>query len=919
MRTGSFLTILLISIHPLLALGPGNDLLYAQTSHGANGGDGEPPATTPAVGAKRVSGDIEIDGRLTDPAWQGVPAATGFVQREPVEGEPAEHDTEARVVFDDDALYVGARMYDPDPSTIADQLVRRDQWGQYDYFEFAVDPNLDRRTGYLFRVSAAGVQRDEFLFDDNEQDDAWDAVWESAVARDSLGWTAELRIPLSQIRYEPSDTARAWGVNFSRRRLRTNEETHFALVSRLQEGVVSQFGRLEGVRITEASRRLELLPYALTSAHTGPSEPGDPFFDGSEASARTGADLRVGVGGNFTLNATVNPDFGQVEADPAVINLTAFETFFEERRPFFVEDARVFDFSLSGRQNQLFYSRRIGREPQGDGPDDAEFTEIPEATTILGAAKFTGRTGGGLSVGALAAVTEEETGRAAFRAGGPGEDFLVEPRAEFGVVRLQQDFNDGASAIGGIVTGMRRDLPQDGSFDDLTSEAFNGGLDFELQWDDRTWALFGFLAGSHVRGDSTALIRIQRSSTHYFQRPDARYVEIDSAATSMSGAEWRLQFEKRRGDLTWAVWAAEVTPGFEINDLGFSQTQERLDGGARVGFRDITPGENLRSWSVSAFTFHNWSHDVLETGVGSLSNWGDAHLRGVFQARGEVELLNYWELNGSVGYSPESVSRTLTRGGPVMVDPATVRSSFRFQSDRRNWFNVGPRIEYNRATRGDWSEFSVDAEMEVRPSSGLQLEIEPELSLERNPHQYVGETGALGYAPTFGTRYLFGDLDRTEFSMETRLDWAFSPHLTLQLFAQPLISAGSYRSYRQLTRPGTYRFDVFEEGTFEDAAATCVGGRTCEAPDGTRHVDFDGDGTLDYSFEDQDFNVRSLIGNAVLRWEYRPGSRIFFVWQHQQSEEAALGDFSFGRDVGAMFGAPSDDRFIIKVDYWLGL
>ncbi|MFP3948055.1 MAG: DUF5916 domain-containing protein, partial [Longimicrobiales bacterium] len=794
-----------------------------------------------------------------------------------------------------------------------------EQFGQFDYVAVGFDPNLDRRTGYEFRLSAAGVQGDSYLYNDDQDDRAWNAVWESAVTRDSLGWTAEFRIPLSQIRYERSDTARAWGFNVRRRRLASNEETHFALVSRLQQGVVSQFGRLEGIRIPAASRRVEMLPYVLSQGHVGPAEEGDPFFDGSSGSVRMGTDFKVGIGGNFTLDGTVNPDFGQVEADPAVINLSAFETFFDERRPFFVEDARIFDFTLSGRQNRLFYSRRIGREPQGEAPADADFTDIPTNTTILGAAKVSGRTEGGLSVGALGALTQEERGEAFFTDSQDRREFLVEPRTGYGVLRLQQDFNEGASSIGGIVTGMHRNLPGDGSFDYLTSEAYSGGIDFEFQWDDREWNLNGFVSGSHVRGDSTAMIRIQRSSGHYFQRPDAPYVSLDSTATSMSGAEWRVQLDRQRGNWTGGVWAAQVTPGFEINDLGFSQNLQRLDGGARVGYRDIEPGEYLRSWNVNAFMFHNFSHDILKENIGSWSDWGEAHMAGTFRTETRLEFPNYWQLNLGLGYGPESVSRTATRGGPKMIESAGVEMSARLETDSRKRVSFRPDISYRDGDLGENSRLQTGMTMEVRPSSSVEIRVEPQVSWTTDEAQYVATTDAVPYEPTFGRRYLFGKLDRRELSMETRVNWSFSPTLTLEVFAQPLISSGDYVEYRQLTEPGTYDFLHFDEGRVSESGGvvSCVGGATCEGPDHERYVDFDGDGRSDYSFRDRDFNIRSLIGNAVLRWEFRPGSRLFFVWQRQQRTRADVGDFDLGRDASSLFGARSDDVFIIKMDYWL--
>ncbi|MFQ5536623.1 MAG: DUF5916 domain-containing protein [Gemmatimonadota bacterium] len=878
------------------------------------------PDGRPVLQAVPRPSEISIDGRLDDEAWAAASPISGFIQREPVEGRPAEQDTEVRVLFDNEAIYVGLRMWDSEPERIARQLYRRDGRGQADYIEVAFDPNLDRRTGYLFGVSAANVQNDEYLYDDNREDRAWDAVWASGVVIDDKGWTAELRIPLSQIRYEAADTPQTWGFNVHRFRVASNERTFLALISQLQKGTVSQFGRIEGIQISRAARRLEALPYAVAALHQGPAEAGNPFFDGTASTRRVGMDLSYGLGAAFTLDATINPDFGQVEADPAVINLSAFETFFQERRPFFVEDARVFDFSLSGHRNQLFYSRRIGRSPRGRAPSGSVFSETPENATILGAAKLAGRTSSGLSVGALAATTAAEEGRALMEDGSI-TSFLVEPRAEFGVVSLQQDLNEGASQVAGIVTAMRRDLPADGAFDYLPSSAYSAGLRFEHQWNDREWALWGFFAGSHVRGSEDAMLRLQRASNHYFQRPDATRLGIDSTATSMTGAEWRLQFERRRGEhWTGAVWAAQVTEGFEINDLGFSQTAERLDGGARIGYREIVPGRVLRSYDVNLFTFHNWSHEALDHPF-DLSSWRRARTRGSFSLRSGATLLNYWRFNLNASYSPEAMSRSQTRGGPMMVDPAQISFSASASTDRRKQVSGSLNVNVSDDRRGSGGSTRLGGSVTIRPSDRLELRLEPNMGWERDGAQYVTATSVLPYEATYGTRYLFSDLERRTFSMETRLDWTFTPHLSLQLFAQPLLSSGDYVSYKQLALPGSYVFRGFTPGNadpLEDGSVRCLRGTICSA-DGDQFVDFDGDGVADYSFADRDFNIRSLVGNVVLRWEYRPGSTVFVVWQRRQRDRVGVGDFDFGRDVDALFGAPADDRFIIKVNYWLGL
>lgn len=862
--------------------------------------------------------EIQLDGIADEPDWADARVFTGFTQREPVEGVRAEHDTEVRVLFGDEAIWVAARMWDSEPGSIDRRLTRRDNQGTYDQFSVHLDPNLDGLTGYSFRVSAANVQGDTYFYGDDQMDGAWDAVWSSAVSIDDEGWSTEIRIPLSQIRYEASDELQSWGINFHRFRVANNERSYYSLVSRLRKGIVSQMGRLEDVRVSRPSRRLEILPYLVTSLENGPAEAGDPFFDGTGQGARVGMDLSYGLGSSFTLDATINPDFGQVEADPAVINLTAFETFFPEQRPFFVEDARVFDFGLSGGRNTLFYSRRIGRAPHGGTPDDALFTDVPSNATILGAAKLAGRTQSGLSLGALAAVTGNEFGQGAF-AGDTRQEFLVEPRTQFGVVSVGQDVNDGQTQVRGMFTAMNRDLPADGAFDWLPSNAFNGGVRFEHQWNERNYAVWGFFAGSYVTGSAEAMELIQRSATHYLQRPDATRFSVDPTKTALGGRDWRLQVEKRGGEhWTASIWAAEVSKLFEVNDVGFSTNAERLDGGFRVGYREIRPGSVFRDYNFTLSSFHNWSHEALDD-VWSVDSWHNARTNGNYSLRFNGTFLNNWGFRTGVRYSPQKMDRRNTRGGPMMVGPANVNYDANVNSDWRKRFSGALNVSVSDDRLGRGGSFKVGGRMSVRPSDNVSISVNPGWETSQSGDQYVTATSVLPYSPTYGTRYLFADLDRTTFSMETRLDWTFSPKLSLQLFAQPLLSSGQYLQYKQLSSSETFDFDEFQPGTGTEVGGDvqCTGD-ICEV-DGDQYVDFDGDGTADSSFSDRDFNVRSLVGNAVLRWEYRPGSTIFFVWQRQQAGRTSSGDFDFSRDLGALWGAPAENRFIVKVNYWLGL
>jgi hypothetical protein len=913
----------LIALAFLAVALPGGPSAYAQNQSNGDDAHAEEPPTLPVAAAARREGDIHLDGRPDEPAWQDAVAITRFVQREPVENAPAEQPTEVRVLFDDGALYVSAVMHDSQADRIGDQLVRRDEHGQYDYFEFSVDPNSDRRTAYRFRVSAANVQRDVYIYDDVREDDAWNAVWSSSVHRDSTGWSTEIRIPLSQLKYNASDSTQTWGVNVSRRRLASNEVTFFALESRVQHGKVSVFGQLQGLQIPRSPRRIEFRPYALTSIYTAPADAGNPFFDGSDFQHRAGLDFRLGVGAGYTLDGTVNPDFGQVEVDPAVINLTQFETFFPERRPFFVEDAQIFNFTLSGgRSNQLFYSRRIGRAPQGAVPDEAQFEKVPSETTILGAAKFTGRSTGGLSLGAMGAVTSQEVGLAYVDSTGAIERHSVEPSSQFGVFRAQQDFRGGATTAGMIFTGMNRSLPTSGIFNFLTSNAFSLGVDFEHNWGgsgSRDWALWGYFAGTHIKGSQTALIDVQEASNHYFQRPDAVGLSVDSTATSLTGLNWRLQFERRSArHWTGALWLGQITPGFEANDMGFVPTGERLDAGARLTYREISPGSVFRNYSLTFFMFQNWRHEALKDPL-SFNAWKHARKGGQFNLRNRFELLNYWELELNAEYRPDVLNDVWTRGGPLMVRPGAVEVQVGVETDRRKPISLEPNFQYEQLL--DYgNRWSVGLGFQIRPAPNWELMLQPRYNTGLEPAQYVSTTDNVGFDPTYGSRYFFSDMRREQFSLETRLNVAVSPSLTLQLYAQPLISSGNYVTTKQLLASESFDFDVFEEGEAVDTGdgVTCVGGRTC-VEDGERFVDWDGDGTTDWSFSDQNFHIQSLRVNAVLRWEYRPGSTVFLVWQQNRRARYDTSGFDLANGFNAIGAIPAENVFILKVNYWLGL
>jgi hypothetical protein len=515
-------------------------------------------------------------------------------------------------------------------------------------------------------------------------------------------------------------------------------------------------------------------------------------------------------------------------------------------------------------------------------------------------------------------VTQGETGQAFALDGSRRFEFAAEPLTEYGVMGAQQDLNGGLSQVGAIFTGLRRELPGDGVFDFLPGEAFNAGARFDHQWGRRTWHLNGYVAGSHVRGDPESMIKIQRASNHYFQRPDATRAAVDSSATSLTGGEWRLQLD-RQNTRHWigSAWLAEATKGFEVNDLGFSSSRERMESGLRIGYREIKPGRFFRDYNVSLNGSANFSHEALDQ-VGSWDSWRQAYTGGSFGLGMRATLLAFHTVNADVSMQPDQYSRTLTRGGPVMIQPGTVSARLGFMSDRRGSFGLNGNANLTKATHGAGGELSLNTTVSLRPTERMLLDVQPRFSMQADATQYVTSTSIGSYAPTFGRRYLFGELERTTVSVQTRVNYIFTPNLSLQVYVEPLLSSGDYTAYKQLSRPDSYEFERFEEGALA-SAVVCAGGDICRDAAGNQRVDFNGDGLTDFSFEDKDFNVRSLIGNAVLRWEYRPGSAIFLVWQRQQVGDARLGDFDLSRDTGALWDLPADNRFILKANYWLGL
>lgn len=854
----------------------------------------------PIIRAFPLSGEIQVDGVLEEAVWQTVPPVTGFTQREPEEGAPCSERTEIRVLIGFDALYIGGRFHDRNPDQIRETLARRDVVSDFDYVMVTLDSRHDHNTAYSFTMTPSGSFQDAALGTDGHYDLGWDPVWEGAATVDDQGWSAEWKIPLSQLRFESSDDAE-WGIQVARHIARKQEYAWFAFTPRSERAGPHRYGHLQGLGRLQEPSGLELLPYVTTRSEHLNVAAGDPFRGTSEQFHNLGLDLKYGITSQFTLDATVNPDFGQVEVDPAVVNLTAYETFFPERRPFFTEGAEIFRYGFSGFEmggadmGDLFYSRRIGRAPQRSLYDlGAEYVDSPDQSTIAGAMKLSGRIGDRWTVGFLEAATLQEEGRY-MMPDGTRHSGVVAPFSNYMVGRVRRDFRDGASTVGGIVTAVNRDLTDEALAQILHSGAYVGGIDFRHMWKNREWFLTGTLTGSRVQGSVEAILLTQRSSARYWQRPDAGHVELDPARTSMTG--WRGSFEVGRGagdHWRGSISTSAQSPGFEANDLGFETRVDSWDLSGAFQYRDMEPDERTRWYQIDLAPSLEWNFDGDLVGanvfLGSIQQWA-----------------NFWMSSTAISAHPETDDDRLTRGGPVARSPAGFGISQWIGTDQRKPYSVNMSVHYSRNARGGWG-FVPSMGVTFRPSSALEISLDPQYRRTSARAQYVGAVADETADRTYGARYVFSDLDQTTLSMNTRVNWTFSPRMSLQLFLQPFVSSGDYSEFKELHQPRKWGWDVYGEemGTLGEV-------------DGSVLVDPDGEGpAASFNLGNPDFNIRSLRGNAVLRWEYRPGSTLYLVWQQRRFGSSHAGRFDFKDDYDALFRIPPENVFALKVSYWLG-
>lgn len=851
--------------------------------------------TTKSIGTEKAP---VIDGKIDDTVWNLVEWDGDFIEGEPDPNTTPTEKTRFKVLYDSKNLYLAIQSFDKDPAGIVNRLSRRDGFVG-DRVNVVFDSYHDKRTAFMFTATAAGVKGDEFVSGsgDGGIDSSWNPIWYLKTTIDDEGWNAEMKIPLSQLRFGKAKE-QVWGFNVMRMYFRTNERYNWQFIPPNVGSWVSELGELHGLKDLESQKQLEIQPFTVLQYDSYPKESNNPFRDGSDFKINGGLDAKIGVTNDLTLDLTVNPDFGQVEADPAALALDGFEIFFREQRPFFVENKNIFDFKFAGNNDNLFNSRRIGRDPQGRVQlAEGEYAKTPINTTILGAAKFSGKTKDGWSIGVLESVTAKEYAK--IDNNGERRKELVEPLTNYFVGRLQKDFNDKNSYIGGMFTATNRDLK---GLDFLHKSAYSAGIDFKHFWKNRTFYIEGNLLASQVNGSAEAITRTQTSLTHLFQRVDAGHVEVDPTKTSLTGTAAKFEIGKGGGggNFTYGIGGNWRSPELELNDIGFLRQADEIRQYGFVNWRILKPTKTFRKLDARFNMFTSFDFD---------GNYN----RIQYELKGSLALLNNWGAEFGVGHKPRILSNTFLRGGPRWrFSDENFVFGFIKSNDAKKFSFFGGMI-YSTAIDNSFSFRRYEGGITYQPTNSLRISFSPEYGSNPNRAQYVKKIDFNG-AP----RYILAEIDQQDLSAAIRINYTINPNLSVQYYGQPFVFKGRYSNFKYVTNPLIDDATNATAERFEDRFISFNDNQISEGLDTDGNpiylIDENGGGT-DYSFNNPDFSKVQFRSNLVVRWEYIPGSEVFLVWSQGVSGFANVRNNLLNNLDNQILGTKKENTFLIKATY----
>lgn len=849
-------------------------------------------ATQPVYNTTRlVTARPVIDGKLDDECWKNGNWAGDYHQYEPEEGARPTYQTYMNLQYDDRNIYVALRCADGEPGKISRLVGARDELVG-DLVGVNFDSYRDYRTGFEFTTSAWGQKVDLILFNPANWDFNWNPVWKVKTGIEDSAWVAEMEIPLSQLRYSKQDE-QVWGMHTWRYIARLQEESNWEKQSKTGPGMIYNFGEFRGIKGLKTSRRLELLPFVLGNLKSSKAESASPFTNnGKQFGVNGGLDAKIGISSNFTVDLTINPDFGQVESDPSVMNLTAFETFYQEKRPFFLEGLTIFDFKFDNQK--LFYSRRIGHAPALNlFPGQGEYISAPDKTTILSALKFSGTTSSGLSVGLIQSITSSEYTRISDNNGNISRT-EVEPLTSYTVARIQKGYKAGNTVIGGMFTSTNR-YPAGSNLDFLTSNAYTGGIDLLHHWKDKEYYIEARLLGSYVTGNAGSIRALQESSARYYQRPGASYLGYDTLRTSLSGSGGKIKIGKgSKGLWRYSAGVNWFTPGLELNDLGY------------ITRADIINETNDLSYTVNkpVSVFNTYSITLTET---NSLNFNKTYLGSSLNLRFHSTLRNKLSLMAEALYNTGGKDTRLLRGGYDFVLPSFISTTGSLSTDGSK--NTVYSFDFGYTSRGNKSarSYLFAPGVTIRPIRNLRLGLTVSYDRNQDDLQYVTKRDYTVNTNT-GRHYILGSIDQETLALVFRADLNLTPEFSIQYYGSPFISKGGYSDLKYVKDPEakefSQRFELYQMPAYSN---------------GLIDLDFNNDLTTDYSVFNPDFNFQQFRSNFVVKWEYRLGSFIYLVWSRDKTGTAGSPADSFRESYKQLSKVYPNNIFLIKLNYWFSL
>jgi hypothetical protein len=827
---------------------------------------------------QRTTNRPKVDGRLNDPCWIREGEWQGdFIQQQPNQAKSSSQQTQVKILYDSDNLYIALKCHDNEPDKISPLMGRRDDFTTGDIAGVALDTYHDKQTAFEFNVTAAGQKIDLMHLGAYQWDTNWDAVWEGKVAIEDSMWTIEMKIPFSQLRFS-NQREQVWGMHIWRWIDRLDEEDQWKLIPIDAPAMVYIFGELRGIEDIPRKRHFEIMPF-VAARYLKSGSKADRFG--------FGLDGKAALSSNFTLDYTVLPDFGQVEADPSVLELSTYEVFYDEKRPFFLEGNAILDYS-SGN-DLLFYSRRIGHFPSYTPVINQTESSVnmPSGTSILNALKVTGKNKSGFSMGIINSLTSKEY--AEIITGDNVDKMTIEPFSDYFIGRVKQDFNKGNSYIGGMATSVFRSI-KDENLQFLPDRALVGGIDLMHTWSNRMYFIDFKSFYSNIQGSEEAITRLQTSARHLYQREDADYITPDSLATEMSGWGGQIKGGKQSGKFRASATVSWRSPGVDLNDVGYLRDADLITQRLDLRYQVNKPVSILRNYYFTLSQRLDWT-------------FGRDNIYNIMNLHGFFKFKNFWDVHLDFVRNFDRLDTRQLRGGPALrTDPYFISEIF-FQTNSNKKVFIGAGADKKWVDGKVAGAIDYTLYLQWKLSNRLTFTSRTNYEVLTDNNQYIDKTDF-----SASRRYIVGKIDRKTLYTTLRVEYFISPEFSLQFYGSPYASIGKFREIYRVTDPYAHR-PVNRYSLLKTLAVN----------DGKYYLDENGDGKSDYYIWNPDFNFQEFRSNFVLRWEYKAGSTVYLVWSHNRSNYENQYNADILDSFGGISGLTPYNLFMLKLSYWFSL